>query len=445
MSKSTTVALLAAGLSAAGLVSAGTMTVTNTDAAALPVAPDNGCTDDAAGTGLGGISRTIAFTEVGTITDIDVTLVMTQTWRSDIQVGLSYTGGGGTVRLVNNNDTSGDNLNAIVDSDAALICSDAANCGTAGNCVTPPGPTCQPIDPLTAFNGLATPGTFTLTVCDRAAADTGDLTSWSVTADLDVSGDLPPVFAYNPAPLGTVPFTGGGAIGSMANGSIDVTIGTPGSGTGAANTTTTTCTAPTAPFAGFGQSVTAEGAGAISGSPLSGTCTLGAAPVTQTLTCSENQGGTPVARTFDLNCPAGTVTPITSTPTSGSLITMPTQNFGGPATTAPISFQNPGAAGVDVTCTAPLATEFTASPLIFTVPAMGSSVVTVTYSSLVSGTFVGTLDCTAGAQTFTFDLSGTTGGPAIAVPALGEGARGLMLLAFLGLGLIGFGAYSRRQ
>ncbi len=445
MSKSTTVALLAAGLGAAGLVSAGTTTVTNTDAAATPVLPDNGCTDDTNGTGLGGISRTIAFTEVGTITDIDVTLELTQTWRSDIQVGLSYTGGGGTVRLVNNVDGSGDNLNALVDSDAALLCSDVTNCGTAANCVTPPGPTCQPIDVLTAFNGLATPGTFTLTVCDRAAADLGNLTSWSVTADLDVSGDAPPVFAYNPAPMGTVSFTGGGAIGSTANGSIDVSIGTPGSGTGAANTTTTTCTAPTAPFSGFGQSVTAEGAGAISGGPLSGTCTLGAAVVTQTLTCSENQGGTPVVRTFELSCPAGTATPLTSTPASGSLITMPMQSFGGPATTAPVSFQNPGLVPVDVTCTAPVATQFTVAPLMFTVPAGGSASTTITYSSLVSGTFLGVLDCSAGAQLFTFDLTGTTGAPAIPVPALGEGARGLMLLAFLGLGLIGFGAYSRRQ
>ncbi len=260
------------------------------------------------------------------------------------------------------------------------------------------------------------------------------------------SSNVAPIFGYAPAsPGGTVAFAGGTTIGSIGTGTITVSVATPGVGTGATSTTTTTCTAPTAPFAGFGQSVTAEGAGAISGGPLSGTCTLGAAAVNQTLTCSENQGGTPVVRTFDLNCPAGTVVPLTSTPVSGSLVTLPMQTFGGPATSAGISFQNPGAAGVDVTCTAPVATQFTASPLIFTVPAMGSSIVTVNYSSLVSGTFTGVLNCSAGAQNFTFDLTGTTGGPATPVPALGEGARGLMLLAMLGLGLLGFGAYSRRQ
>ena len=146
-----------------------------------------------------------------------------------------------------------------------------------------------------------------------------------------------PVFAYTPAAGAAVNFTGGTTIGSIGTGSIAVAIGTPGVGTGAAATTTTTCTAPTAPFAGFGQSVTAEGAAATTtGGPLSGTCTLGAAQVVQTLTCSEMQGSTPVARTFELTCPAGTAVPLTSTPISGSTVTLPTQTVGTAATTAPI-------------------------------------------------------------------------------------------------------------
>lgn len=114
-----------------------------------------------------------------------------------------------------------------------------------------------------------------------------------------------PVFGYTPAASGTVSFTGGTTIGSTGSASIAVAVVTPGSGTGAASTTTTTCTAPIAPFSGFAQSVTAEGTGATSGGPLTGTCVLGPALVTQTLTCSENRGGASTAVTFTLSCPAG--------------------------------------------------------------------------------------------------------------------------------------------
>ena len=249
----------------------------------------------------------------------------------------------------------------------------------------------------------------------------------------------PPVFSYSPAPAATVAFTGGTTIGSSANGSIAVTVGTAGTGTGAGATTTTTCTAPTAPFAGFNQTVTAVGTDPISGSPLSGTCTLGAAVVTQTLTCSENQGGTSVARTFELSCPQGTAAtlPLTSTPTTGGTVTNPTQQIGGPATIVPIAFQNSNATPVVVTCTAPAEPQFTVSPLVITVPANGSASTSVSYSSATAGTFPGSLTCTAGAQTFTFVLGGSTIlGVARAVPAIDGDMRYLLMLGMMGVGLI---------
>ncbi len=219
--------------------------------------------------------------------------------------------------------------------------------------------------------------------------------------------NTPPQFAYNPASGSAVPFTGGNLVGSTGNGSVAVSIGTAGVGTGAPATTTTTCTAPTAPFSGFGQTVTAVGTGAITGSPLSGTCTLGAAQVTQTLTCNESRGGAANARTFTLTCPAGTQPPITSTPASGSLTTLPSQPLGGAATSATIGFQNPGSLAVTVTCTQPAA-PFSASPLSIPVPAGGTASTTVSYSSGSVGTFNGTLNCTVGAQQLTFNLRGTT-------------------------------------
>jgi hypothetical protein len=118
-------------------------------------------------------------------------------------------------------------------------------------------------------------------------------------------------------------------IGSTSNLTITPSIATPGVGTGAAATTTLTCTAPTAPFAGFNQTVTAVGNGPIQGGPLSGTCTRGPTAVTQTLTCTENQGGTPVTRTWPLNCPAGQIpaVPVNATST-WSLIALMLAMFG---------------------------------------------------------------------------------------------------------------------
>ncbi len=161
------------------------------------------------------------------------------------------------------------------------------------------------------------PPNTTVSASNNAQQFTVSSSTWAATVDGSRPTDLPfeifgppataPVFGYTPAPSSTVTATGGsGTIGSTSNLSIAVSVATAGSGTGAPATTTLTCTAPTAPFAGFGQTVTATGSGAISGGPLAGTCTRGASAVTQTLTCTENQGGTNVTRTWTLNCPAGT-------------------------------------------------------------------------------------------------------------------------------------------
>ncbi len=275
--------------------------------------------------------------------------------------------------------------------------------------------------------------TQTLT-CSENRGGTPTAVTFQITCPAGTVVNTPPQFAYSPAAGGTVAFTGGGAVGSTGNASITVTTGTAGAGSGAAATTTTTCTAPTAPFAGFGQTVTATGAGAPTGSPLSGTCTLGAAAATQTLTCSENRGGTPTAVTFQLSCPAGSLAPVTSNPASGSTITL-NATAGGTATST-VTFSNPAGSAQTVTCTAPAA-PFSASPLSIPVPAGGSASTTVTLSSATTGSFTGTLNCTAGATTFTFNLAGgvIVIPVATSVPTLGDTGRWIAMLMLLGVGL----------
>lgn len=156
--------------------------VTRSASPNAPIAPDDGCTDDTNGSGLGGITSTIDYSDLsaGIISDVNIAVQFTQTWRSDIQAALLL--GADTVILLNNVDTSGDNLNAQIDDEGVGLCSSATHCGTATNCVTAPGPVCQPNQPLTAFDG-DNAGLFTLRVCDRAAQDTGNLVAWSLTVD----------------------------------------------------------------------------------------------------------------------------------------------------------------------------------------------------------------------------------------------------------------------
>lgn len=246
-----------------------------------------------------------------------------------------------------------------------------------------------------------------------------------------------PTFAYTPPTASTVGFTGSTTVGGTANGSITVALGTPaGSGTGASATTTLTCTAPTAPFAGFGQTITAVGNGAISGTSLSGTCTVGASAVTQALTCNENRGGSNNARTWTLSCPAAVV-PVTSVPASGSTVSLSQTVGAGPAT-ANIVFTNPGATASAMTCTitGPGAAAFsTTNPNPNVPPNGGTATVPVSYTSATAGSFSATLTCT-GAQTFTFPLNGTTGAPApTQIPVFHGKGLWVMLMLVFGFGL----------
>ena len=180
--KKAVLALAVVGLMGASVAIADVLTLTSSPNA--PILPDNGCVDDATGTGDGGITDVISFPAIATIADVDVAVEITHTWRGDLQIGLSFSGGGGTIVLANNHDTSGDNYYATFDDEGAAPCGDAANCGTGANCVAAPGPICQPDVALSAFDGLsATPGDFTLAICDRATGDLGTLLSWSVTVD----------------------------------------------------------------------------------------------------------------------------------------------------------------------------------------------------------------------------------------------------------------------
>lgn len=164
--------------------------VTNTATPGVTILPDNGCTNPD-GDGAGGITDTIAFAEAGTISDVDVRVEMTHTFRSDLQFHVSYDGGGGNVILASAHDSLDDNYFATFDDEAATLCSDNSMCGGLDGVCDSVGTavTCIPDAALTAFDGLSSPGTWTLSVCDDAGGDTGTVDVWAVTLDGD--GQLP--------------------------------------------------------------------------------------------------------------------------------------------------------------------------------------------------------------------------------------------------------------
>ncbi len=140
---------------------------------------------------------------------------------------------------------------------------------------------------------------------DDLAGDTGQFANgWQI--EFDITGACPPIFGYTPSPPGPVNGTHTtGNIGSTANLSIGVSVATAGIGTGAAATTTGLLLAAASAFSGFSQTPTAVGAGPVSPTSITGTCTVAATTQTATLSCTENRGGTPVPINLQFGVPGG--------------------------------------------------------------------------------------------------------------------------------------------
>jgi subtilisin-like proprotein convertase family protein len=172
-------ALLVAGLSLQAAV-----TRTSTPA----IGPFGAASDCTGGDGTGGaaLSDSIAFTEVSSgMTDVNVRVAFDHSFRGDLQFHVTYSGGGGVVILAADDGAAADDYYATFDDEAGASCASAGACGAGTTCsaANTPGPTCTPDTALSAFDSLATPGTFSLVFCDDAGGDSGTLVSWAVTAN----------------------------------------------------------------------------------------------------------------------------------------------------------------------------------------------------------------------------------------------------------------------
>jgi subtilisin-like proprotein convertase family protein len=128
-----------------------------------------------------GITSTITVSDTAPLTSLDVAVAIDHTWVGDVTVSLTSPGGT-TVLLLDRpgvpSSTFGcsDNNMDVVFSDAATVVTETACPGT-----TPwlSGPV-LPVAPLSAFAGENPAGTWTLTVSDSAAGDTGGVVDWGL-------------------------------------------------------------------------------------------------------------------------------------------------------------------------------------------------------------------------------------------------------------------------
>jgi subtilisin-like proprotein convertase family protein len=147
-----------------------------------------------------GVTTTLAFSGIAApIADVTVTLNITHTRDSDLTVYLI--GPDGTqVTLFSMVGGSGDNFTDTTLSDAAAISITAGTAPFTGTFRPSPGP-------LSAFDGKAASGTWTLKVVDSKRNSTGSIQSWSLTvttpSEVSVTTGADGRYSFNSLPYGT--------------------------------------------------------------------------------------------------------------------------------------------------------------------------------------------------------------------------------------------------
>lgn len=153
-------------------------------------------------------THTIGVGVSGEVLDVNLSMTMAHTFICDLRITLAHCGV--TVVLYDRNPCNGDDLAGTYVFDDEAAGTFAAAITAAGNFIA--SGTYSPVNPLSAFDGLNAAGPWTITLCDLAVADVGNLSNASVTItyNQDNVGDtgLPLPFP----PVGT-----GGAAGGCGN------------------------------------------------------------------------------------------------------------------------------------------------------------------------------------------------------------------------------------
>jgi uncharacterized repeat protein (TIGR01451 family) len=144
---------------------------TNSTAAAIVDSPSCATT----------VTRTFSVGTSFSVSDVNVGVLISHKYRSDLRITLSSPTGT-TVQILNASGGSANNLNVLFDDEAAAsIVTHLANDNTG---IVPPFQrSFRPGAVLSAFDGQNAQGTWALTICDAAANDTGNF----LRADLYIS------------------------------------------------------------------------------------------------------------------------------------------------------------------------------------------------------------------------------------------------------------------
>jgi subtilisin-like proprotein convertase family protein len=127
------------------------------------------------------VNSTLNFTVAGTITDANLTLTITHTFESDIELRLTRPGGT-PVLVFGDCGGADDNFNNTTISDEGIAPNCVAGAGFAGTFQGAPTGAPNPTV-MTAFDTFTSGGVWNLNVADDSPADTGTLTAWSLTLD----------------------------------------------------------------------------------------------------------------------------------------------------------------------------------------------------------------------------------------------------------------------
>jgi uncharacterized repeat protein (TIGR01451 family) len=119
--------------------------------------------------------RNFTVSEIFTVSDVNIGVLMAHTYRGDLQFYLQSPAGT-RVQLINNIGTTRNNVNVLFDDAAANPIANhtgSNDTATAGTVVPPYQRTFRPFQALSAFNGQEAAGTWRLEVCDSLASDSG--------------------------------------------------------------------------------------------------------------------------------------------------------------------------------------------------------------------------------------------------------------------------------
>ncbi|GIX32396.1 MAG: hypothetical protein KatS3mg125_0352 [Lysobacterales bacterium] len=189
---------------------------------------------------------------------------------------------------------------------------------TTTTCSAPPAPFAGFTQTPTAVgSGPVSPTSITGTCTVAATAQTATLncvenrggTNVPITFDLvcPAATNVPPNLTLTPPPGSTITGSGGG-LRRLDRELLDRGHGHQSGGTRhrcRRHDHLQLHPAGSRPSAGFTGTMQAVGNGPLTGSPITGTCTVGPAPVTVTMTCQLNQGGNISDVTYQLVCPLG--------------------------------------------------------------------------------------------------------------------------------------------